>query len=110
MVDPIQECLQRNSLLSLTLTHSFLPISLLSCARSLRQMVDLIQECLHETEDSTLYVPAALAKMAYGPVEAIRRKVRGGHLCVCSHLGFEGRGSTAVTRGVWGRDSLCEAG
>lgn len=42
---------------------------------SLRQMVDLIQECLHETEDSTIYVPAALAKMAYGPVEAIRRKL-----------------------------------
>lgn len=44
-------------------------------------MVDLIQDCLHETEDSTLYVPAALAKMAYAPVEAIRRKVRA-ILCV----------------------------
>jgi hypothetical protein len=43
--------------------------------RSLRQMVDLIHDCLHETEDNTLYVPAAIAKMAYGPGDAIRKKV-----------------------------------
>jgi hypothetical protein len=39
-------------------------------------MVDLIQECLHETEDPTLYVPSAIAKLAYAPGDAIRRKVR----------------------------------
>jgi hypothetical protein len=49
---------------------------LLVCCHSLRQMVDLIHDCLHETEDNTLYVPAAIAKMAYAPGDAIRKKVR----------------------------------
>jgi hypothetical protein len=39
-------------------------------------MVEVIQDCLHETEDSTLYVPAAIAKLAYAPGDAIRKKVR----------------------------------
>lgn len=42
---------------------------------SLRDMVELIHECLHETDDNTLYVPSAIAKMAYAPGDAIRAKL-----------------------------------
>lgn len=64
------------SRLGTVLTESLRCVCLVASC-SLRQMVDLIQECLHETEDSTLYVPAAIAKMAYAPGDAIRKKVRG---------------------------------
>jgi len=37
--------------------------------------VDLIRESLHILEDNTMYVPAALAKLAYAPGDALRRKV-----------------------------------
>lgn len=38
-------------------------------------MVNVIQECLHVLEDNTMYVPAPVAKMAYAPGDALRRKV-----------------------------------
>lgn len=41
----------------------------------LKDMVKVIQECLHVLEDNTVFVPAAVAKMAYAPGDALRRKV-----------------------------------
>jgi hypothetical protein len=47
---------------------------LLACR--MRDYVSLIQDCLHILEDTTMYVPAALAKAAYAPGDMLRRKVR----------------------------------
>jgi hypothetical protein len=47
---------------------------------SIRDLVELIRDSLHVLEDNTMYVPAALAKLAYAPGDALRRKV-GGHSC-----------------------------
>jgi hypothetical protein len=47
----------------------------LACCR-MREYVSLIQDCLHILEDTTTYVPAALAKAAYAPGDLLRRKVR----------------------------------
>jgi hypothetical protein len=42
----------------------------------MRDYVSLIQDCLHILEDTTMYVPAAVAKAAYAPGDMLRRKVR----------------------------------
>eukprot|EP00879_Flechtneria_rotunda_P002683 GHRR01002889.1.p2 GENE.GHRR01002889.1~~GHRR01002889.1.p2 ORF type:complete len:173 (+),score=58.59 GHRR01002889.1:1284-1802(+) len=42
---------------------------------TLRDMVRVIQDCLHELEDHTMYVPSAIAKAVYAPVDAIRKKL-----------------------------------
>uniref|UniRef100_A0A383VU92 NAD-dependent epimerase/dehydratase domain-containing protein n=1 Tax=Tetradesmus obliquus TaxID=3088 RepID=A0A383VU92_TETOB len=42
---------------------------------TMRDYVSLIQECLHILEDTTMYVPAALAKAAYAPGDMLRRKL-----------------------------------
>jgi hypothetical protein len=42
----------------------------------MRDYVTLIQDCLHILEDTTMYVPAAVAKAAYAPGDMLRRKVR----------------------------------
>lgn len=42
---------------------------------SICDMVKVIQECLHVLEDNTMYVPAALAKLAYTPGDFLRTKI-----------------------------------
>lgn len=66
----------------------------------MRDYVSLIQECLHILEDTTMYVPAALAKAAYAPGDMLRRKVSRGSCSTVHAIGVM-RCSDSALGSLW---------